>query len=161
MLGKQLVGKKAQFGGDDVKEQTRKFGAVYIDGIDRHRPAFKADFKKYGGTLVADASYTANGSTIGDATSAQEQAPVIVTQMKQAGVTTVILFTDVAMTKALMENATKQEWFPEWFFTGTVFQDLGSFARAYPAEQSAHAFGISNVSPWVLPDPTPPPPRSR
>ena len=28
-----------------------------------------------------------------------------------------------------MENATKQEWFPEWFFTGTVFQDLAILAR--------------------------------
>ncbi len=43
---------------------------------------------------------------------------MIVTRLKQAGVTTVILFTDVAMTRSLMENATKQEWSPEWFFTG-------------------------------------------
>ncbi len=152
VLGKQLVGKKAQFAGADVKGQTRKFGAVYIDDI-IDLDQMKANFKKYGGTIASDASYTANGSTIGDATSAQEQAPVIVTRLKQAGVTTVILFTDVAMTKSLMENATKQEWFPEWFLTGTVFQDLAILARGYPAEQSAHAFGISNVSPWVYPDP--------
>ena len=29
VIGKQLVGKKAQYGGDDVKNQTRKFGVVY------------------------------------------------------------------------------------------------------------------------------------
>ena len=136
----------AQFAGDDVKSQTRKFGAVYIDDI-IDLDQMKARFKKYGGTIASDASYTANGSTIGDATSAQEQAPVIATRLKQAGVTTVILFTDVAMTKALMENATKQEWFPEWFLTGTVFQDLAILARSYPTDQSSHAFGISNVSP--------------
>jgi hypothetical protein len=158
VLGKQLVGKKAGFGGSDVKTQTRTFGAVYMDGtIDIAQ--FKTDLQKYHATLAADASYLANGSPRGDATTAQEQAPVIATKLKQAGVTTVVLFTDVAMTNALMENATKQEWSPEWFFTGTVFQDLALLARAYPVEQSAHAFGISNVSPWVLPDPTPPPPQ--
>jgi hypothetical protein len=157
VLGKQLVGKKAQFGGDAVKQQTRTFGSVYMDGtIDIAQ--FKTDLGKYHATLAADASYLANGSPRGDATTAQEQAPVIVTKLKQAGVTTVVLFTDVAMTTALMENATKQEWSPEWFFTGTVFQDLALLARAYPVEQSAHAFGISQVSPWVLPDPTPAPP---
>jgi hypothetical protein len=152
VIGKQLLGKKATFGGDDVKSQKRKFGAVYIqDIIDVDR--MKSSFKQYGGTIASEASYTANGSTIGDTTSAQEQAPVIATKLKQAGVTTVILFTDVAMTRSLMENATKQEWFPEWFFTGTVFHDLALLARTYPTEQSSHAFGISNVSPWVYPDP--------
>ncbi|MEX1008721.1 MAG: hypothetical protein WD271_12870 [Acidimicrobiia bacterium] len=152
VIGKQLVHKKAKFGGDDVKSRTRKFGTVYIqDIIDVEQ--MKSNLKKYGGTIASEASYTANGSTIGDATSAQEQAPVIATKLKEAGVTTVILFTDVAMTRSLMDNATKQEWFPEWFFTGTVFHDLALLARSYPVEQSSHAFGISNVSPWVYPNP--------
>jgi hypothetical protein len=62
------------------------------------------------------------------------------------------------MSNALMNDATKQEWFPEWFYTGTVFSDLALLARQYPSEQYAHGFGISNVSPWVLPEPTPAPP---
>ena len=122
-------------------------------------PRLTSDLKKYDVTLASQSPYTANGSPRGDATSAQEQAPVIATRMKEAGVTTVILFTDVAMTQALMENATRQEWYPEWLFTGTVYQDLALLARAYPVEQSAHAFGLSIVSPWVLPDPTPAPPQ--
>ncbi len=144
VIGKQLVGKKAQFGGDDVKTKARKFGAVYIqDIIDLDQ--MKANFKKYGGTIASDASYTANGSTIGDATSAQEQAPVIVTRLKQAGVTTVILFTDVAMTKSLMDNATKQEWFPEWFFTGTVFQDLALLAHVPDRPVLAHVRHLERI----------------
>ena len=83
----------------------------------------------------------------------------MVTKLKSAGVTTVILFTDTSMTKALMEQATKQEWFPEWFLTGTVFQDISILARTYPPEQAQHAFGISSLFPWVLPDPVPPPPQ--
>jgi hypothetical protein len=155
VLGKHLAKKKAEFGGDDVSSETRKFGAVYIeDGIDLDQ--FTSTLQQFGGTLSADASFTATGSTLGDPTSAQEQAPVIVQRMKDAGITTMVLFTDVAMANALMMNATMQEWYPEWFFTGTLFADLPLLARQYPPEQMAHAFGNSTVSPWVLPndDPT-------
>jgi hypothetical protein len=159
VIGKQLVGKKAQYAGDDaIQGQTRKFGAVYIqDVIDIAQ--FKDYFKKYGGTLATENSYRSNGSTIGDSTLAQEQAPIIVTKMKNAGVTTVVLFTDVEMTKALLAQATKQEWMPEWFLTGAVYQDLAILARGYDQEQFAHAFGISNLSPYTVPAPAPPPPE--
>ena len=63
------------------------------------------------------------------------------------------------MNKALMDNATKQEWFPEWFFTGAIYADIGILSRAYPAEQSAHAFGLSFLTPFTELDPAPPPPQ--
>jgi hypothetical protein len=158
VIGKQLVGKKAQFAGDDsLQKQTRKFGIVYIPtlvDVDR----FTSAFGKYGGKLTTDNPYTSNGTTFGDDTQAQEQAPTIVTKMKNAGVTTVIMVSDIAMNKAMMAQATKQEWFPEWYLTGAVFQDIAIFARAYPTEQAAHMFGVSNLAPYVQPDPTPAPP---
>jgi hypothetical protein len=159
VIGKQLAGKRAEFAGNsDVKQQTRTFGTVYMDGvIDINQ--LTSDLAQYKTKLASQSSYQANGSPRGDTASAEEQAPVIATRLKAAGVTTVVLFTDVAMTKALMENATRQQWFPEWLFTGTVFHDLALLARAYPPEQAAHAFGLSSVSPWVEPDPTPPPPQ--
>ena len=158
VIGKQLVGKKAEFAGaEDLQDAPRKFGAVYIDSvIDIEK--FKVDLKGSGGTLVSENSYPSNGSTQGNAPT-DEFAPVMVTKLKSAGVTTVILFTDTSMTKALMEQATKQEWFPEWFLTGTVFQDISILARTYPPEQAQHTFGISSLFPWVLPDPVPPPPQ--
>jgi hypothetical protein len=158
VIGKQLVGKKAEYAGDDVKTQTRKFGVVYIPtlvDIDN----FKTYFKKYGGTLVSENSFPANGSTFGDSSVSEEQAPTMVTRMKSAGVTTVIMLSDFSMNKALMENATKQEWFPEWFFTGAIYADIGILARAYPTDQSVHAFGLSFLSPFTELDPTPPPPQ--
>jgi len=157
VLGKQLVGKKAEFGGDAVKSQTRKFGAVYIPNlvdIDR----FKSELKKYGGTLASSNDYRSSGVYLGEPVLAQEQAPIVVTRMKDAGVTTVILFSDLAMNQQMMSQATKQNWFPEWFVTGALFQDLGLFARTYDQDQFRHAFGISNLFPYVVPDPTPPPP---
>ncbi len=158
VVGKQLVGKKAEFAGsDDLKSKTRKFAAVYIPNlvdIDR----FKSQFKQYKGTLTSDNPYDSSGTTFGDDILAQEQAPTMVTRMKNAGVTTVIMFSDIAMNKAMMEQATKQEWFPEWYLTGAVFQDIAIFARGYPQEQARQMFGVSNLSPYTQPDPTPAPP---
>lgn len=158
VIGKQLVGKKAEYAGGDVKTQTRKFGVVYIPtlvDIDN----FKQFFKKYGGTVTSENSYPANGSTFGDSAVSEQQAPTMVTRMKSAGVTTVIMLSDFSMNKALMENATKQEWFPEWFYTGAIYADIGILSRAYPTEQSVHAFGLSFLSPYTELDPPPPPPQ--
>ena len=75
--------------------------------------------------------------------------------MKNAGVTTVILWSDVAMNHALTKQATSQDWHPEWFVTGALFQDLGLFARGYHQDQFAHTFGLSNLFPYTVPDPDP------
>ena len=158
VIGKQLVGKKAEFAGDDVSGQTRKFGVVYIPTL-VDIDDFKSYFKKYGGTIASENSYPANGSTFGTASVSEEQAPTMVTRMKAAGVTTVIMLSDFSMNKALMDNATRQEWFPEWFFTGAIYADIGILARAYPAEQSTHAFGLSFLTPFTELDPPPPPPQ--
>lgn len=158
LIGKQLVGKKAQYAGsDEIRSQTRKFGVVYIDEqIDIEQ--FRDFFKRFGGTLMSANKYPSSGTSFGDDALAQENAPVIVTRMKNAGVTTVIMLSDIAMNRAMMKVATDQEWFPEWYSTGAVFQDLAIFARTYPQEQAAQMFGVSNLSPYVIPDPAPPPP---
>ncbi len=158
VIGKQLVGKKAEYGGGDMKGQTRKFGVVYIDTLVDY-PQFKSFFKKYGGTVASENAYKASGSTFGDATVSNEVAPTMVTRMKAAGVTTVILLSDHSMNGALMKEATKQEWYPEWFFTGSVYSDIGILVRSLPTEQSMHAFGLSFLTPFTELDPPPPPPQ--
>ena len=151
VVGKQLVGKKAEFAGsDEIKGQTRKFGAVYMPNLIDVED-LKTGLAKYNGTIAVESPYDGNGATFGDPTVSQEAAPLVVSKMKAAGVTTVILFSDVSMTTAVMEDATKQEWFPEWFFTGAVFHDIGALARGYPTEQSTHAFGISFLAPTSYP----------
>ena len=155
VIGKQLVGTPAEFAGDDAtKSQTRKFGVVYMeDVVDIN--GFENGLKEYKGTVTTEASYPATGDTFGNPTVAQQQAPTIVSKMKSDGVTTVVLFTDVAMNKALMEQATAQEWFPEWFLTGALFYDIAALARQYPPDQSRHAFGIVALPPWLQPDQDP------
>ena len=148
VLGKQMVGKKAEYAGNDVKGQTRKFGVVTKEG-DVDVPGFKKELAKYKGTVTSEATYPPTGGTYGDATLAGQFAPTIVTKMKADGVTTMVLFTDAAMNKALMEQATKQEWFPEWFHTGNSYADYSAFAKTLPPEQAAHFFGISGSSPYL------------
>ena len=154
VIGKQLAKKKAVYGGDDVKSQTRKFGLVYVDDI-LDVDQFKKTMTQYGAQVAVESPFDASGSTLGDPASAQQQAPTIVAEDEGSGVTTVILVTDVAMSTALMNNANQQEWSPEWFFTGTLFADLPLLARQYAPEQMAHAFGNATTSPWVIPNPNP------
>ena len=85
----------------------------------------------------------------------QAAAPTMITRMKEAGVTTIVLFAGSMQMPPLMENATKQDYFPEWFFTGASYQDIGILARNYPPEQSQHAFGISFIYAVDRADPAP------
>jgi hypothetical protein len=155
VIGKQLVGKKAKFAGsDDLRGRTRRFGAVFIPTL-IDIDGFTDQLKRYEGTLTSESPYESSGTTFGDDTLAQSQAPTLITRMKNAGVTTVILWSDVAMNRALTAQATNQDWHPEWFVTGALFQDLGLFARGYDQDQFAHAFGLSSLFPYTRPDPDP------
>jgi len=81
----------------------------------------------------------------------------MVAKMKDAGVTTVVMFVGYPQFSPLMQAATKLDYFPEWFFTGSGYSDLGLVARGYPTEQSEHAFGLSFIYPWTTEDnPAPP-----
>ena len=147
--GKQLVGGTAQWAGDTaLQKQKRVFGTIYADAtIDVD--GFSAQLAKYKGKVVESLPYTSNGSTLGDSVSAQQAAPTIVTKLKSSGVTTVFLFTDVAMTTAVLQQATQQEFRPEWVITAYQYQDLSILSRNYDRDQWAHAFGISNLYPYV------------
>ncbi len=152
VIGKNLVGKKAEFAGKDLQGTPRKFGLVMIkDVIDEG--SFKKTLGKYKGTIASTNTYVGSGGALGDPTIAQENAPVLVTRMKDAGITTVVLFTDVAMNRAMMEQATAQNWYPEWFVTGAGYFDLPILAQGYPDDQAEHTFGISLIPPYFdLPD---------
>jgi hypothetical protein len=147
--GKQLTKGKAQWAGDAATQaKPRAFGAVYSDTIDIDQ--FTSTFKKYGGTLATPAfEYQASGGTLGDATTAQQQAPTIIARLKDAGITSVFLFSDAAMNKALTTTAAQQDFNPEWLDTGFQFADLGLLSRGYDQKQWGHAFGMSGLGPFV------------
>jgi hypothetical protein len=146
VLGKQLVGKKAEFGGRDVASETREIGVVSDGSIDDD--LFADELRKYGGSVAQVGTLPSE-----NADEVQSVAPTIVTRLKNAGVTTVVPFTGADSVKALMDAASKQDYTPEWFFTGASYQDIGLLARQYPPEQGRHAFGISFINPATKPDP--------
>jgi len=48
-----------------------------------------------------------------------------------------------------MEQASAQDWFPEWFHTGNSYADFQTFAATMPKDQASHFFGISGSSPYI------------
>jgi hypothetical protein len=147
--GKQLVGKKAQWAGDEsLQSKPRKFATIYTQGV-IDISGFDREFAKYKGKSAQNFAYESNGSPLGDPQRAQDAAPSIVTKLKSLGVTSVVMFTDIGMTTAVLQQATKQEYRPEWIITGNQFQDVVFLARNYDQDQWAHAFGLSTVSPTL------------
>jgi len=148
--GKQLAGNKAQYAGDSaLHDKTRVLGVVHPDGVIDVN-LFNKTLAKYGAKIAPDATvtYPASTSTTGDPTVAQQQAPLAVTKLKAAGVTTIILLTDSAFTKALLDQATKQDYHPEWVISGFQNQEFFFTARGYDQDQWSHAFGLSNLPPF-------------
>ncbi len=148
-VGKQLAGKKAQYAGDPaLQDQTRKFGLVISDVLDISY--FNDALEKYGAKLAPGATITYPGttSTTGDPAVSQEHAPIAITKLKSAGVTSIILLSDGGMTGELTKQATAQDYHPEWIYAGSFNIDFPVLARAfYDQDQWAHAFGLSNVWP--------------
>ncbi len=153
-MGKQLVGKKAEYAGDKaMHDQTRKFGVIYGTPV-TNTEQFDKSAAKYGLKFAPGAtlSYPANDDPFGDPAVAQEQAPIAITKFKSAGVTTVLLLSDAGMTMALLKQATANDYHPEWIIGAFNYNDIPFFARQYDQDQWRHAFGISNLPPPIKSD---------
>ena len=133
-----------------MHNQTRKFGVMYADPV-TDTDLFNKTAAKYGVKFAPGASipYPASDDPFGDTTVAQEQAPVAIAKFKSAGVTTILLLSDSAMTKGLLNQATANDYHPEWIIGSFQYNDLGFFSRQYDQDQFAHAFGISNLPPGI------------
>jgi hypothetical protein len=139
-----LFGRKARFAGDPAfRSQTRKFGIVHYEQDppvfdDLQREAIKR-YRKQGYSAEVILTYLL------DLNSLPNQAQAIVGRLKREGVTSVVFLGDPLMPKYLTEQATKQDYHPEWIITGTVFTDSTAAARLYDQEQWSHAFGASSL----------------
>ncbi len=155
-IAKSLAGRKARWAGDaEMQKQTRKFGVVYAPTVIDY-DGFVQTLKKYGGDKpVAAVQYTpANtGSSASNLTENRELAPTIISKLKTAGVNNLIVLSNAAMTQALTEAATKQDFGPEWTITGYGVNDFDYFDRNLDQGQWAHAFGIGSLPPAVLDTP--------
>ena len=143
MVGKQLVGQPAAYAGDPaLQSKERVFGWIQAETETGEYTARNDEFERilseeYGGEVVARSTY------LFDPAAAQETAGAVVTRMKDAGVTTILLSVDPIIPATITREATKQGYFPEWVIGPSVLADTTIFGRTFDQEQWAHAFGIS------------------
>ncbi|MEQ1785622.1 MAG: hypothetical protein ABL966_01115 [Acidimicrobiales bacterium] len=143
MVGKQLVGKPAEFAGDpELQTEERVFGWVQAETETGEYTARNDAFdqqlqEEYGGEVVTRSTY------LFDPAAAQETATAVVTRMRDAGVTTVLMSVDPLIPATITAEATKQGYFPEWVIGPSVLADTTIFGRTFDQEQWAHAIGIS------------------
>lgn len=78
-----------------------------------------------------------------DLPNAQEQARTMIARMKDAGVTSIMCYCDPLTPVFFTQEATRQQYFPEWIISGSIAVDWVLFARTYDQLQWQHAFGIA------------------
>ena len=149
-IRRELAGREARFAGSPVlRNQKRVFGIVRFDesfaGLDQIGASFVKLLKRQGITMAAEAGYEL------DLTKAQENARLMITKMKAAHVTTVIFAGDPLTPSFLTQEATAQQYFPEWVVLGAAYTDTSLFGRTYDQRQWKHAFGVSSLPTPVVP----------
>jgi hypothetical protein len=148
LIGKQFVGKPAEYAGDPtLQKKTRVFGTVRSDAASApdFGPAL-AELKKRGAKVAQDLTYTPplDSSQLGAASA--EAAPTLVAKLKDSGVTSVLaLANDYQMTGALTKAAADNNYHPEWIVMGVAYTDIGALARTFNQDQWRHAFGVSGL----------------
>ncbi len=147
-IGKRVAGRNAVHAGDNAfKGKTRTFGLIYLDtpeavykpGVD----SLERELAKYNVRLTDKVSYE------GDINRAQEIARVVVSRMKDKGITSVMFSGDPIAPIFFTQEATNQGYFPEWIIPGGTLVDSNFFGRTYDSRQWSHMFGISQL--WVRP----------
>jgi hypothetical protein len=142
---KKLQDKPAAFAGDDTfKTKPRTFGQIYINtagsSADQDAADFKATLAK-GGVTLTQLPYRLDELIANPALASN-----VISKLKDAGITTVIFNGDPIAPKSFTEEATKQNYFPEWIYGGSALVDTNVFGRTYDQKQWAHAFGISSLA---------------
>lgn len=137
---------KAKFAGDATyKLKDRAIAIVYYetkDNVYKSGVDFFVDRlrNEYNIELADRISY------ILDLAKAQEDARTIIARLKSKGVTTLFFSGDPLMPIFLTQEASNQNYRPEWLISGSALTDTTFFARTYDKTQWAQAFGISYLS---------------
>lgn len=141
LLAKRLPpgGTAARAGSAALRGEPRKYGlivpddAVYAQCVAEARPKLKAA----GITIAKEIKYGLGLAAV------QSQTPNIAAQLKAAGITTVLLVTDPTLPLFLSASATQQDYWPEWFLSGTIFTDYDLAGQFADQDQWRHAIGQS------------------
>ncbi|MGI8793557.1 MAG: hypothetical protein ACR2H3_10320, partial [Acidimicrobiales bacterium] len=153
-IGKRLTGRKAKWAGTrgtppvPMSTEDRKFGLLWFETPDGAYKAgidfFKIELKKkYNVTLAADQAFTGAIGPGSDPAKTQEQARPAIQKMIAAGVNSLAFSGDPLSPIFFTQEATNQNYYPEWIITGSALTDTTLFARTYDTNQWQRAFGIS------------------
>jgi hypothetical protein len=154
-IGREIAGHPAQWAGDpSYQKETRKFALLYtasdttgssidLDAFNRALTQNKVP------KPVAEVAYSVPADTSQATNAAEEQAPVIVSKLKDAGATSVILMGASTIVGPVTKAATAADYHPEWLMTGWAYQDLTLLAGGYDQDQWGHAFGMAWFAPYA------------
>lgn len=140
-IGKRLWGKKAKWAGDPLYlTRDRTLGLVEYDnaagdfsfGPDYYREALA----RWGARLDEAVIYPF------DIARAQEQSRTMTAKLKAKEITTIIWYADPITLTFMSQEATRQNYRPEWLITGVGLTDTSFFARLFDTTQWAHAYGL-------------------
>ena len=125
-----LLGKKAEFAGDPaMHEQERMFGVVHFEQDPPVFTALDRAPRASAGPSRATRPRSPRPTSSRSASSPSGRRRVIA-KMKAEGVTTVIFLGDPLMPIYLTQQATAQDYHPEWLIAGTVFTDTTTLGPA-------------------------------
>ncbi len=134
-------GPAALAGDEALQGEDRVYALLHYDNADGD---FEPVFQAYQDQLAAnDIELETDIEFTLDLARAQENARTIITQLREAGVTTVIYTGDPLTPASLTAEATAQGYFPEWILGSSVLMDTTIFARGADPEQWKNGFGIS------------------
>ncbi len=143
-IEKQLVGKPAEFAGDEFKDQERSFVLLTYDDGENN---FKQPWDDWLADLLAKGIPVADERIVFtlDLARAAEDTQVVVQKLREVNATTVVFTGDPLMPGYFSKEMTAQGYVPEWVLSGTVYADTTVLARGYDQEQWKHTFGISLI----------------
>ena len=145
----KLAGNPAEHAGDEaLQTQERSFGHLYIEtsqaSVDQANQ-LQADLEAGGSGFTDQRAYTLDPARL------QEQATPIISGFKEQGITSIVVQGDPIAMSTFTQEATAQEYFPEWIIGPSTLIDTAAFGRTYDQAQWANAFGLSPLGARVDP----------
>ena len=157
-MQKRLVGRPAKHAGTAALQvQNRVMGLIYYEGNGKADNYYQLSHKHFLNELEArNLSLGADVGYVYELSRAPDHAAQMIAKMIDGKVTTVIFAGDPLYPIFITQEATRQQYFPEWMITGTALTDTTFFGRTYDKAQWDNAFGMSPLPVfWVGVDGSP------
>jgi hypothetical protein len=147
----KLAGNPAEFAGDESMHDTeRVFAHLHVDTgsteAQQNAQLMVEGMSDAGVDIVEQVGYALDPAAM------QEQAGGAIARFKAAGVTSIIYAADPIGPLSFAEEATRQDYFPEWVLAPSLLADTAAFGRTFDQQQWANAFGISALPTRVAPE---------